>query len=263
MSRTEAESSGRSRLPGVTPERVVRDVRRLYRETGTPERARGEKAYLKSSLDFHGVTVPRIRATAAALTREHPDLDRASLRRLVDAFFATRFHDLHSTGIALLERRPGLLTVEDLPWLIGLVRRAGNWAHVDWLATKVVGPVVASASPSTRRRLLRAWARDEDLWVRRTALLAQHDELRDGRGDFPLFEEIAAGMLAEREFFIRKAIGWVVREVSKRRPRLAFEFLRRHRGELSGLTFREGSRRLPAALRGRLTVLIAPTGSNR
>ncbi len=59
-------------------------------------------------------------------------------------------------------------------------------------------------------------------------------------------------MLTEKEFFIRKAIGWVLREVGRQRPQLAFEFLRAHRAQLSGLTLREGSRRLPPAMRAAL-----------
>jgi 3-methyladenine DNA glycosylase AlkD len=56
-------------------------------------------------------------------------------------------------------------------------------------------------------------------------------------------------MLGEREFFIRKAIGSVLREVSKKRPTLAFEFLREHRDEMSGLTLSEGAKYLPSARR--------------
>ena len=89
---------------------------------------------------------------------------------------------------------------------------------------------------------LRRWARDRDFWVRRTALLAQLDALRRGGGDFDLFAEIAAPMLGEKEFFIRKALGWVLREVSKKRPALSHAFLRRHLGALSGLTLREGAK---------------------
>jgi len=126
------------------------------------------------------------------------------------------------------------------------VRASACWAQVDHLATKVIGSI---AGVNAR---LRGWARDPDFWVRRTALLAQHDALRAGAGDFELFAEIAAPMLEEREFFVRKAIGWVLREVSKRRPELTAAFLREHAGRVSGLTFREGSRRLPAAMRAAL-----------
>jgi hypothetical protein len=59
-------------------------------------------------------------------------------------------------------------------------------------------------------------------------------------------------MLDEREFFIRKAIGWVLREVSKKRPELVFAFLRAHRAEVSSLSLQEGANYLPAAMRTKL-----------
>jgi 3-methyladenine DNA glycosylase AlkD len=165
--------------------------------------------------------MPGVRAAAKDLLARHPSLTREQLRALVDAAYRTDFHDLRSAAIAVMEKRHRLLERADLPWLIGLVRASANWAHVDWMAVKVVGPVVGSEPKEIQR-----WAKDQELWVRRTALLAQLDELRAGRGDFDLFARIAAPMLGEREFFIRKAIGWVLREVSKRRPDLVFQFLK-------------------------------------
>ena len=237
---------------GFDPASEIEGFSRGYRRLGSADRARGEKAYLKSPLRFHGVTVPQIRATAAAFVKDHPGLERRDLRSLIEGLFATEFHDLHTTGIAILEHERALLGATDRPWLIDLVRRSANWAHVDWLSTKVIGSVISRIPRRARARILESWARSPDLWTRRAALLAQLDELRAGRGDFALFETLAARMLEEREFFIRKAIGWVLRDVSKKRPDLVFDFLLRHRGKVSGLTFREGSRKLPASLRAGL-----------
>ena len=127
------------------------------------------------------------------------------------------------------------------------MRRSDSWAYVDLLAPKVIGNVIARDVRS-RRRLVK-WAKDESFWVRRAALLAEHDALRAGRGDFALWARLAAGMLAEREFFIRKAIGWVLREVSKKRPALAYAFLGEHRKRVSNLSLQEGAKYLSAAQR--------------
>jgi 3-methyladenine DNA glycosylase AlkD len=237
---------------------AVAFFRSRFVAAGKPERAAAERAYLKSSLRFHGVSLPEIRRAAADFCRSHPDLARSDLRAVVAALYETDYHDLRSAGIGILERRRDLLTPTDAPWLIALVRRSGNWAHVDWLATKVVAAAVAE-SPSLTRRV-RAWAQDPDLWVRRTALLVQHDALRSGNGDFALFAEIAAPMLSEREFFIRKAVGWVLRETGRKRPDLAFRFLRDHRECVSGLTLREGAKHLPPSLRAEL---VGPTRARR
>jgi 3-methyladenine DNA glycosylase AlkD len=231
----------------AAPASARRFFERRYRATGTPARAAGSKAYLKSDLRFYGTTTPDIRAAANDFAREHPDLTRTELRRVVDELWSTDVFELRSAGVAVLSKYAALLEERDLPWLLGFVRKSKTWAHVDWLAADVIGGVVGESKTALRR--LPAWARDDNFWVRRTALLAQLRPLSHEAGDFALFARLAVPMLGEREFFIRKAIGWVLREVSKKRPKLVFEFLREHREEVSGLTLSEGAKYLPPAQR--------------
>ncbi len=223
---------------------------RCYREVSTAARAAQEKKYLKSDLRFYGATVPEILRAASDFAREHPGLGHAELRAIVDELWSTEVYELRSAGIALLSRYATLLEERDLPWLLGFVRRSKTWAHVDWLAADVIGGVMGESRTALRR--LPGWARDENFWVRRTALLAQLRPLSHEAGDFALFARLAAPMLGEREFFIRKAIGWVLREVSKKRPKLTFDFLREHRDEVFGLTLSEGAKYLSDTQRKRL-----------
>jgi 3-methyladenine DNA glycosylase AlkD len=217
-----------------------------FREQGNRVRAAGQKAYMKSELRFFGVTQPQIRAAVSEFVRAHRDLDRARLKALANTAWAGESFDLRSAAAALLEKRRDLLRPADADWLIGLVRKSANWAHVDWLSAHVLGWL---RPPATK---LRRWGRDRDFWVQRAAMLSLLVPLRKGEGDFALFAEIAAPLVEEKEFFLRKAIGWILREVSKQRPRLAFDFLVKHRARLSGLTLREGARRLPPSLRKQL-----------
>ena len=223
---------------------------RRFSQVGSAARATWEQAYLKSDLRFYGATVPEIRRAAADFSRANPDLTRAELRALVGVLYASDWHEHRSVAIALLGRYPALLREIDLAWLVGLVRRSNTWAHVDWLAADIIGAAL-ERYPAGRTRLSR-WASDPSFWVRRTALLAQLRPLSRGAGDFALFARLAAGMIDEREFFIRKAIGWVLREVSKKRPELAFAFLQDHRSTVSALSLREGAKYLPAVMRSRL-----------
>ena len=231
----------------TTPAAARTFFRKRFIAVGTPARAKQEQAYLKSDLRFYGASVPEIRRASADFARAHPDLTRTELRTIVDGLYASGWHDLRSASIALLGRYQSLLHQSDLPWLAGLVRSSNTWAHVDWLAADIIGGVVERYPASLRR--LPAWAKDESFWVRRTALLAQVRVLSRGDGDFDLFARLAAGMLDEREFFIRKAIGWILREVSKRRPELVYRFLREHRDEVSSLSLQEGAKYLPARMR--------------
>jgi len=226
---------------------AVAFFRQRFAAAGRAERATYERAYMKSALQFHGVDAATIRAACAEFCKTQT-LDHDAVVAVVDTLYASDWFDLHSAAVGVLERKKKLVGVDDAAWLIGLVRRSACWAHVDWLATKIV----PHALPQKPRALLRAWARDDDFWVRRTALLAQLDALRAGGGDFALFAELAVPMLGEKEFFIRKAIGWVLRDTSKKRPVLVRDFVAEHGGNMSGLTLREATRRLPAKLRASL-----------
>lgn len=229
---------------------AVAFFRETLRRGADPARARGEKAYLKSDLRFYGSGQPAIRAAVREYRRAHPELSRAELRAIADALWDSDVHELRSAAIGVLESARERLTDRDLGWLVKLIRKSNTWAHVDWLAPKVIGDVLARY-PQARTRIER-WARDESFWVRRAALLAEHDALRGGGGDFARWSRIAAGMLDEREFFIRKAIGWVLREVSKKRPALTHAFLREHRKRISRLSLQEGAKYLAAAQRKEL-----------
>src|SRR5207237_5399953 len=186
----------------------------------------------------------------------HADLSRADLREVAQTRYATNVHELRASAIGVLESSHRTLVDRDLPWVITLVRKSKSWAYVDWIAPPVIGNVIAR-DPRARKRLA-VWAKDEDFWVRRAALLAEHAALLCGGGDFALWSRLAAPMLDEREFFIRKAIGWVLREVSKKRPALAYEFLRKHQDRVSRLSLQEGAKYLPAAERRALGLPAAP-----
>ena len=231
----------------LTSAKAVAFFRRRLRTRGSAERAAGTKAYLKSDLVFWGADLPTIREAVSELCRANPDLPARDLRSLAEALYVSNVHELRAAAIGVLERERGALGEDDLPWLIGLIRLSKTWAYVDWIAPKVIGDIIARYPRS--KRALRTWAKDDDFWVRRTALLAEHDALRAGGGDFALWSEIAESMIDEREFFIRKAIGWVLREVSKKRPALTYEFLRRNRARVSNLSLHEGAKYLPAAQR--------------
>ncbi len=115
--------------------------------------------------------------------------------------------------------------------------------------------MIALRCPAGAWPRIDGWAADADFWVRRSALLALLPGIRAGRPDLPRFEAYAASMLGESEFFIRKAIGWTAREISKRDPEWVAAWTAAHARAMSGVTFREAIRRLPAAAAEELRAL--------
>jgi 3-methyladenine DNA glycosylase AlkD len=108
----------------------------------------------------------------------------------------------------------------------------------------VIGGILAR-SPLEVTPVLDRWSTDPDFWIRRASLLAELQPLRKG-GDLGPFLRRADAMLDEKEFFIRKAIGWVLREVAKRRPEQVVAWVAPRTHRASGVTMREAVKYLPS-----------------
>jgi len=217
------------------------------RARGSADRASHDKAYLKSTLAHYGASVPHIRSVAKDVRRCHPDLVHAHLVALVEALWARPVHDCRAVAVELLDAYAALLRPTDMALAERLVRESGTWALVDGLAAAVVGSLVdrhPEAAPTLDR-----WAADEDFWVRRAALLALLIPLRRGGGDFTRFTGYAETMLDEKEFFIRKAIGWVLRDTARKRPDMVYRWLLPRAERASGITIREAIKPMSDAQR--------------
>jgi len=214
---------------------------------GDPSRAEFERRYLKSELRFIGCGVPALRAVAKAFLRAHTQLDRAGLLALIQALWSEPVHERRLLAVELLTLRAQTLEPADLAIVEWLLREARTWALVDGLAEQVAGTLIARFPELNE--VLDRWSADADFWIRRSALLALLQPLRGGDGDFERFGRYADAMLDEKEFFIRKAIGWILREIGKKRPELVLLWLEPCVTRVSGVTLREAVKYLPAERR--------------
>jgi 3-methyladenine DNA glycosylase AlkD len=230
---------------------IAAQIEQALRAAANPERAVSKKAYLKSDRDFIGVSVWGNRAIVRAAAIERPDLDRTALLNAAQSLWNTPVHDNLMAVTELLVFREKLLAPADLALVERFIRESKTWALVDNLAENVAGALVVRF-PELNATLDR-WAGDPDFWVRRSALLALLRPLRCGNGDFARFAGYADAMLHEKEFFIRKAIGWVLREVSKKQPAAVFAWLAPRSHCASGVTMREAVKYLPPDQRDSLT----------
>jgi len=245
----------------MTVEAIAAEIERVLRAEGDPRRGVGQKADREKhipdppgpglGLEYFGATVPMVRNTTKAALRAHPLTQRDELVALVERLWDGGVYDLRLAAIDALRVHIKLLAVEDLPVLERFVREAQTWALLDTFSISVLAPLVERYSELVAT--LDRWAEDEDFWVRRQAMLSLLPALRRGEGDFDRFARYADAMLDEREFFIRKVIGWILREVSKKRPQLVTEWLAPRTGRASGVTFREAVKYLPLGDRDRLT----------
>jgi 3-methyladenine DNA glycosylase AlkD len=231
-------------MEAFDPEQAALAVVEALRPFGTQERAAQERRYLKSDLEFLGVTVPDLRRAVRAAVRGQPGVDGQVMVAWAVALWREPVHERRMAAVEILTLAAPRLAAADLATVERLLRESGTWALVDGLAGTVAGGIALRDRSSWP--IIDAWAIDADFWVRRSALLALLPGVRVGRPDLSRFDRYAEPMLAEKEFFIRKAIGWVLREIARRDPAWVTAWTERHLSEMSGVTFREAVRRLPA-----------------
>jgi 3-methyladenine DNA glycosylase AlkD len=242
------------------PELAAEIERRLWAD-GTLARAASEKAYLKSSLDFAGATVPVTRRIVRELLPRRARPPRGAVVTVAETLWARPVFECRMAAVMVLTDHAGVLAAADAGLVEAMIRQSRTWALVDPLAGDVMG-LLAERFPDLTAVLDR-WAGDADYWIRRAALLSLLGPLRRGEGDFARFCRYADAMLEEREFFIRKAIGWVLRDTARRRPAMVAQWLEPRAHRASGVTLREAVKPLPPETADRLLAAYRARSARR
>jgi 3-methyladenine DNA glycosylase AlkD len=216
---------------------LIDAVRSRLAEHGDPVRAPAMQAYMKSSMPFLGVPVPVARTVCRAVYNADRIADREAWEATVRELFDTaRFREERYAALALVSHRyyRDFQVPRSLPLYEHLVVTGAWWDIVDDVARRV-GDVVrghrVEASPVVRR-----WAAHDDVWLRRTAII--HQLGHRGETDLELLRYAIEHNIDDRDFFIRKAIGWALREYAKHDARWVQRFVAEH-PELSALSRRE------------------------
>lgn len=216
---------------------LVDDIRRALQAAAQPERAPAQQAYMKSSMPFLGIRLPEVRRLARTLGAG--ESDAAALGAAARTLWDEASHrEERYAAMALLALPPLRGARESLPLIEHMVRTGQWWDITDELSGRVRDLLVAH--PEQIAPVIRAWARDADLWIRRVAILSQLT--RRSGFDVQLFTDVIVPNLADSEFFIRKAIGWALRERARVDPDGVRAFVD-ERG-VTGLSRREALKRL-------------------
>ena len=217
----------------------IRDsVIAALRDAADPVRAPQQQAYMKSDMPYFGVSVPDCRRIAAAVFRAHPLPDAGAWEAaILDLWRRAGHREERYAAIGLLhfKRYAAWLEPARLPMVEEMVVTGAWWDYVDAIAGRGMGTMLA-AHPRPVKAALREWAKDDDIWKRRTAILAQLKA--KGETDTALLADAIRPSVGDPEFFLRKGIGWALREYSKTDPAWVLAFVEAHPG-LSVLSRRE------------------------
>lgn len=220
---------------------LVDFVARGLSEAADPAKAAPMAAYLKTDMPFYGaqkaVRVPVHREAV----RCFPPADRSEYRRAVLALWNQPHREERYLAIDYARSFPKFVTLASVPLYRRMIVEGAWWDLVDTLAIHLVGQVLLNQREVATPKIT-AWIDDPDMWLRRSAIIGQiaHKQATDT----DLLFDACARRMHETEFFIRKAIGWALREYAKTDPLAVIAFVTEHRDALSGLSFREATKHL-------------------
>lgn len=214
---------------------LVAALRRALDEHADPAIAAGQAAYMQNIQPFRGVKTPERRALLRACLAAHPVTDYESYRAGVRELWRGKFREERYLALDLAARLKPFRR-DALPLFEEMLAETDWWDVLDPLATDLLGGALRG-QPAMLAARVRTWRDDDHLWTRRAALLVQLKYRQDT--DRELLAETILQLAPEKEFFIRKAIGWILRDTGKRRPDLVFEWLLPRASRASSVTVRE------------------------
>ena len=206
-----------------------------------PGRAAAQQAYMKTTQPFLGVSIPQVRKVTKDLAAER-ELDSAETRlKAATELFSGATHREHWYAAGeLCNHRVVKGRLEFLPLYERMVLEGAWWDIVDGCSRRF-GELLL-ANPGTMEPLLRAWATDEFMWFRRISMIAQ---LHAGDNtNTELLDYALEANLGDPEFFIRKAMGWSLRQYGKTDPSWVLEWVQQNKERMSNLSYREAIKRL-------------------
>ena len=220
---------------------LARYVTAQLKRLADPARAPAMAAYMKTAQPFFGVSTPVRTAMLKQIGDQFAPPDQKLYARSVMALWKLPHREERYCAITFARRYEQFITSESLPLYERMIREGAWWDFVDEIAVNLVGGVYANFRAQTRP-LIERWIDDDHMWIRRTALLSHLKHKRET--DAAQLFKHCLKRADESEFFIRKAIGWALREYSKTDPRAVRTFLKTNRKQLSNLSYTEGSKHL-------------------
>lgn len=222
---------------------IIKQCRLSLSPLADPIRAQGMRAYMKNRFEFLGIPAPDRRKACGGIIRQLKTADADELLQIATGLWSCDEREYQYLAVDILTKHYRHLSPEDIPALLALVQKKSWWDTVDGLAG-VVGDLMRQHLTESRNVQVSMDKALEhpNFWVRRIALLHQLGWRE--QTDLNRLFNYALALADEKEFFIRKAIGWALRDYAWHDPAAIQGFLQENQGRFSGLTQREAAKNL-------------------
>ena len=198
-------------------------------------------AYMKTDMPFYGVQKPGRKAILSEMLKRFPVTSRREYTAGVLELWLQEHREEKYLAVALARTYPEYHSVGSVPLYKRLIVEGAWWDFVDEVAIQLLG-FVWLADRALITPVIQRWIDEDDMWLRRSAIIGQIKHKAET--DQALLFRFSIARAHEKEFFIRKGIGWALREHAKTAPEAVRQFVESNRDAWSGLTYREAMKHL-------------------
>lgn len=219
----------------LSPPDYIAQLHDALLRAGEPEIAPQMAAYMKDKFAFYGLKKPARQAVTTAFVQQWGWPTPEQLAPVMRLIWEQEYRELHYFGLELLVRHLKTATPQQLPLYEYLITHQSWWDTVDWLATRVTGELL-KRHPEVTAEWMHRWVNAENMWLNRVSIIFQLKYKQ--RTDTHMLTRHIEQHIEHPDFFIRKAIGWALREYSKTDADFVVTFVESHPA-LSPLSQRE------------------------
>lgn len=220
---------------------LIKTVQAHFKKLSDPQKAVEMAAYMKTDMPFYGVQKPDRLPVYREIKKRFRPSSAKEYQSNVRALWKLPHREEKYAALEYARFYPEYVNTDSMPMYEELIRDGAWWDFVDVIAIDLVGTVLLNER-STTRDTMEEWVEDDDIWIRRTAIISHNHHKKST--DWKQLSKHCLLRCSEREFFIRKAIGWALREYSYTDPQKVKDFLITNESKLSPLSYREGAKQL-------------------
>ena len=224
-------------------ENYIAPLKKQFEALADPVRAQWQRSYLKNQFDFYGLTAKIFREALREFFKNYGYPPHEEWEKFALFLWDLPQREYQQVVIEMIHKKAKWLKKEDIRWIEILITGKSWWDTVDGIASWICGTYFINF-PEQIKPVTGKWIKSGNMWLQRSALLFQLKYKKNT--DTKLLTSYIEQLLSHKDFFIRKAIGWVLREYSKTDPKWVKTFVEEH--TMSGLSYREAVKHLPKYL---------------
>lgn len=221
-------------------EDFVKSICTQFQSMANHAEAAAMQKYMKDHFVFYGIKSPQRKVITTPFKKDFKNADPKDQKKIIDLLWMRNERECQ---YAAMDFTTGIEKKMGDSWLsfwVNKIQEKSWWDTVDFIASHCIGEILRNKA--NNENIAWQWTEDKNMWLQRTAIIFQLKY--KAKTNVDLLFDIITTQAANKEFFIKKACGWALREYSKTNALAVSEFINNNRTILSNLTIKEGERLL-------------------